>query len=122
MQNDTVAQWGKLTKTTSDALKEFSGISTRLIEKLTQVQLEAVNTSLEAGVRGTQLMGQARDYNDYFARQTALAAEFNKKLLEIARKATKVVEDGRDELTAWVERQVDSSAAIAPKAASAQSR
>ena len=109
MQNDTVAQWGKLTKTTSDALKEFSEISTRLIEKLAQVQLEAVNTSLEAGVRGTQLMGQARDYNDYFARQTALAAEYGEKFLDITRKTNKIVTDGYEELTAWVERQVDTS-------------
>jgi phasin family protein len=110
MQNDLLDQWGKVTKATIEALKEFGEISTRLVERLAQTQLEAVNTSLEAGVRGTQLVGQARDYNDYFARQSALAAEYGERFLQITRKANKVVTDGYEELTAWVERQVDTSA------------
>ena len=111
MQDDTLAQWGKLTTSTSDALKELSEISTRLIGKLAQQQLEAVNTSLEAGVRGTQLVSQARNPQDYLARQAALAAEYNEKFLEIARKTSKIVADTQEELTGWIQRQVNSASA-----------
>jgi phasin family protein len=109
MQNDLLDQWGKLTRTTFEALKEFGEISTKVFEKLAQTQLDAVNTSLEASVKGTQVVSQSKDYNDYIARQAAVAAEYNEKFLEIARKANKIVTDGREELTAWVERQVDNS-------------
>ena len=109
MQNDLLDQWGKLTRTTFEALKEFGEISTKVFEKLAQTQLDAVNTSLEASVKGTQVVSQSKDYHDYIARQAAIAAEYNEKFLEIARKANKIVTDGREELTAWVERQVDNS-------------
>ena len=116
MQDDTLAQWGKLTTSTSDALKELSEISTRLIGKLAQQQLEAVNTSLEAGVRGTQLMSQAKDPRDYLARQTALAAEYNEKFLEIARKTSRILADTQEELTGWIQRHVSSATAAAAEA------
>ena len=109
MQNDLLDQWGKLTKTTFEALKEFGEISTKVFEKLAQTQLDAVNTSLEASVKGTQVVSQSKDYHDYLARQAAIAAEYSEKFLEIARKANKIVTDGREDLTAWVERQVDKS-------------
>ena len=120
MQDDTLAQWGKLTTSTSDALKELSEISTRLIEKLAQQQLDAVNTSLEAGVRGTQLVIQSRDPQDYLARQAALAAEYNEKFLEIARRTSKIVADTQAELTDWIQRQVKSATGAAAKAPSAR--
>ena len=109
MQNDLLDQWGKLTKTTFEALKEFGEISTKVFEKLAQTQLDAVNTSLEVGVKGTQVVSQSKDYHDYLARQTAIAAEYSERFLEIARKTNKIVTDGYEELTAWVERQVDTS-------------
>ena len=118
MQDDTLAQWGKLTTSTSDALKELSEISTRLIGKLAQQQLEAVNTSLEAGVRGSQLVSQAKSPQDYVARQTALATEYNEKFLEIARKTSKIIADTQEELTGWIQRQVKSATAVATKAPS----
>jgi phasin family protein len=120
MQNDMLNQWGKLSKTTIEALKEFGEISTKVFEKLAQAQLDAVNTSLEASVRGTQVATQATDYHDCVARQTAIAAEYSEKFLEIARKANKIVADGCEELTAWVQRQVDNSIAEAPKAPAAR--
>jgi phasin family protein len=120
MQNDLLDQWGKLTKSTFEALKEFGEISTKVFEKLAQTQLDAVNTSLEAGVKGTQVVSQSKDYHDYLARQAAIAAEYSERFLEIARKANKIVTDGREELTAWVERQVDTSATNGAKTASAR--
>ena len=116
MQNDLLDQWGKLTKATFEALKEFGAISSKVFEKLAQTQLDAVNASLEASVRGTQVVSQSKDYHDYLARQAAIAAEYSERFLEIARKANKIVTDGREELTAWVERQVDTSATNGAKA------
>ena len=120
MQNDLLDQWGKVTKATIEALKEFGEISTKVFEKLAQTQIDAVNTSLEASVKGTQVVSQSKDYHDYLARQAAIAAEYSERFLEIARKANKIVGDGREELTAWVERQVDTSATNGAKTASAR--
>ena len=120
MQNDLLDQWGKLTKSTFEALKEFGEISTKVFEKLAQTQLDVVNTSLEAGVKGTQVVSQSKDYHDYLARQAAIAAEYSERFLEIARKANKIVTDGREELTAWVERQVDTSVTNGVKTTSAR--
>ena len=109
MQNDLLDQWGKLTKATFEALKEFGEISSKVFEKLAQTQLDALTTSLEASVKGTQVVSQSKDYHDYLARQAAVAAEYSEKFLEITRKANKIVTDGYEELTAWVERRVDTS-------------
>ena len=117
MQNDLLDQWGKLTKTTFEALKEFGAINSKVFEKLAQTQLDAVNASLEAGVKGTQVVSQSKDYHDYLARQAAVAAEYSEKFLEITRKANKIVTDGYEEFTAWVERQVDTGVTNGAKTA-----
>jgi hypothetical protein len=108
MQKQVIDQWGEFTRTALDSLKELGQINTKLVTRLSQQQLELLNTSLEAAGRETQLVGESKGYNDLVAHQSALAAEYNRKFLDIVRTTTNVLEETRNELTAWVEKGVKS--------------
>ncbi len=109
MANELLNQWRGFTTTDLDSLTELVDINTKLVDQLFRQQLEVLTTSFEAAVRGTQAVTEAKDYKDFLARQSAVAAEYSDKFLGIARKTNTVVTQVRDELTAWAERQVDES-------------
>lgn len=106
-QRELIGQWSKLTKTGFDSLKELGEINGRLVERLSQQQLEIVNASLEATVKETQLLTQSKGYKDLVDNQSALSAEYNRRFLDIVRRTTDILTQARDELSAWVERGVE---------------
>ena len=107
MANQLLNQWTGYTTTDLDSLKELADINIKLWERFFRQQLDVLNTSFEAAVRGTQAVTEAKDYKDFLARQSAVAAEYSDKVLGIARKTNTIVTEVRDELTGWAEKQVD---------------
>jgi phasin family protein len=107
MATQLLNQWPGYTTTDLASLQELADINIKLWERFFRQQLDVLNTSFEAAVRGTQAVTEAKDYKDFLARQSAVAAEYSDQVLGIARKTNTVVGDIRDELTAWAERQVD---------------
>ena len=109
MTTQLLNQWTGYTTTDLDSLKDLVDINIKLWERLFRQQLDVLNTSFEAAVRGTQAVTEAKDYKDFLARQSAVAAAYSDQVLGIARKTNAVVNEVRDELTGWAERQVDES-------------
>ena len=109
MANDLLNQWRGFTTTDLDSLKDLMDINTKLANQLFRQQLDVLHTAFEAAVRGTQAVTEAKDYKDFLARQSAVAAAYSDQVLGIARKTNAVVNEVRDELTGWAERQVDES-------------
>ncbi len=102
-------QWTGYTTTDLDSLKELADINIKLWERVFRQQLDVLSTSFEAAVRGTQAVTEAKDYKDFLARQSAVAAEYSDQVLGIARKTNAIVNEVREGLTAWAEKQVDES-------------
>ncbi len=104
MQRELINQWTQLTRNTFDSLRELGEINARLVEQLSRQQLSVLNASIEATTRGTQLASQSGGYGELLDNQTTVAAEYNKKILNIVAATTDVLTEARDELSAWVER------------------
>ena len=104
MQKQVIDQWGEFTRHALDSLKELGEINTKLVTRLSQQQLEMLNTSLEAAAKETRLVSETKGYNELVAGQSSLAAEYNRKFLDIVRTTTGLLEETRNELTAWVEK------------------
>ena len=106
MQKQLINQWSQLTRNTFDSLRELGEINARLVEQLSRQQLNMLNASIEATARGTQVVGQSQGFGELLDTQTTLAADYNRKVLNIVRQTADVLTEARDELTAWIERGV----------------
>src|SRR5512132_869620 len=74
-QKELLDQWGKLTKTGFDSLRELSDINAKLVERLSEQQREIIKSCLEASTKEAALIGGSRDPKALLASQAALAAE-----------------------------------------------
>ena len=107
-----------VTNTAYDSVRELGEINTRLVQRLSQQQLEVLRVTMEAGARETQLISQPRDYQSLLSAQAALAGEYNQKFLEIARTTADILTETRDELMAWVQRGLERATSTSREAAS----
>jgi phasin family protein len=110
-QKELLDQWGKLTKTGFDSLRELSDINAKLVEKLSEQQREIIKSCLEASTKEAALIGGSRDPKALLASQAALAAEYNDKFQHIVRHTTEILEQCREELIAWGQESLHSTTA-----------
>jgi phasin family protein len=99
-------QWTKLTRSALDAVKELAELNAKLFERTSEQQFELATASLDAGVKGAQLVSEPRSYKDLLNGQTALANEYGDRVLKIVRRSNEVAGELRDEYAAWIEGKV----------------
>jgi hypothetical protein len=103
-------QWTKFTRTALDAVKELAELNTKLLERTSEQQFELATASLDAGVKGVQLVSEPRSYKDFISGQTALATEYGDRVLKIVRRGNEVAAELRDEYAGWIEGKVREAA------------
>src|SRR6266498_1261119 len=106
MSPEIFDQWTKFTRTALDALKELGELNSRFLERASQQQLEFATASVEASVKGAQLVSESRSYKDFVTGQAAVANEYGEKVLKIVRKGNEVAAELREEYSAWIEGKV----------------
>jgi len=109
-------QWTHVSNTAIASLKELGEINTKATERFTEQQLGLIGTCFDLGVKQVNLLNDAKGYKDLLSGQAKLIAEYNEKILETIRKATGIVAESKDELTAWVEKGVENTIAPIKKA------
>lgn len=102
MQNVFVEQWQDLGKNALEATKELEAISTSLISKLTEIQMQVLSTALETNVKNINLISGTRDPKELFATLSKLTTEYNEKLFSNAKKTSDILEEARGELAEWM--------------------
>jgi len=110
MPPEIIDQWTKFTRTALDAVKELTELNTKLLERTSEQQFELANASLDAGVKGAQLVSEPRSYKDFVSGQTALVTEYGDRVLKIVRRSNEVAAELRDEYAAWLEGKVREAA------------
>jgi hypothetical protein len=103
-------QWTKFTRTALDAVKELTELNTKLLERTSEQQFELVNASVDAGVKGVQLVSEPRSYKDFVNGQTSLITEYGDRVLKIVRRGNEVAAELRDEYATWLEGKVREAA------------
>jgi hypothetical protein len=103
MSTETIEQWGKFSRAALDSLKELTAINAKLVERLSEQQLELVGLTLEASIKGANLADGVPAYKELVSGQTALAGEYNEKVLSIVRKTGGIVTEARDQYSEWTE-------------------
>jgi Phasin protein len=99
------AQWGQITATTFDFLKELGDINATIFGRLSRQQLDFLSASIEAGTRQLQLFtSPGGDYGSWMRRQASLVADCNERFAEIARESTSVVSEATERLRDWFQQ------------------
>src|SRR5919201_1451154 len=116
-QKELLDQWGKLTRTAFDSLKELGGINAKLMDKLSEQQQEIMKACLEASAREAQLVSTSKDFQELQTGQTTLASEYNERFLGIVRRTLDILTECREELATWVQKGVETATAESEAAA-----
>jgi phasin family protein len=110
MPPEIIDQWTKLTRSTLDAVKELAELNTKLLERTSEQQFELANASLDAGLKGVQLVSEPRSYKDFISGQTALVTEYGDRVLKSVRRSNEVAAELREEYAAWIDGKVREAA------------
>jgi hypothetical protein len=103
MSTETIEQWGKFSRAALESLKELTAINTKLVERLSEQQFELAGLTLETSMKGANLAAGVPAYKEFVSGQSALAGEYNEKVLGIVRKAGGIVAEARDQYSEWTE-------------------
>ncbi len=116
MATDILSEMTTLGNSAYDSLKELAEINTKTAEKLSVQQLEILDSCLEAGTKQFMLATEAKGVKEVLSGQADLATEYNEKVLAFAKNTTAILTESKEELTAWLEKGVET--AVSANAAS----
>ena len=112
-----IEQWQSFGKDAYESVKELEAIAAKVADQITAQQIELVNTYVETGVAQFAMLGEPRGYKDILTTQMELASGLQQKFAANARKTAELMNDLRNELTAWYETKLNNAAKAAVKKA-----
>lgn len=114
MNTEIIENLNLLGKTSYAAMKAFYDINMKLAGQLHEQQMAYVNLAMEFATAQMEITGKADGYSDIISGQTALINEATEKVQGIARNTVDIVNESKDEVSAWVEKGVEDAASIVP--------
>ncbi|MFQ5936033.1 MAG: phasin family protein [Acidiferrobacterales bacterium] len=97
--------------------KEVAAINTRALDKLVTQQLGLVTEAVQGGVKQVELLREPKGVKEYVSAQAELAQDGAEKVLAATRETVAVLSGARDELSALVEKGVETVNASVKQAA-----
>ncbi len=114
MNNEMIENMNKLGKTSYDAMKEFYDINMKIVGQFTEQQMALINLTMECATAQMEMIGKSKGYKDILNGQTSLFNETSEKVQGIARNTMDIMNESKDEVSAWVEKGVEDASAIVP--------
>ena len=114
MYNEMFEKMNKLGKTGYDAMKELYEINMKIAGQLSEQQMAFVNLYMECTTSQFEMLGKSKDYKDIISSQTALINETSEKVQGIARNTVDIMNETKDDVSAWVESGVKDASSIVP--------
>lgn len=107
MQSEYLDQWTNFTNTAITSAKELGEINTKAIKKFSEHQLEFISSCLDTSIKQINLLSEAKGYKELLSSQTKLVTEYNEKLLDAVRKTAALVSESKDEIAAWLDKNME---------------
>ena len=114
MNNEIIETMNKLGKSNYDAMKELYDINMKIAGQISEQQMAFINLALECATSQMEMIGKSKGYKDIFSGQTSLINEASEKAQGIARNTVDIMNESKDEVSAWVEKGVEDAASIVP--------
>jgi formylmethanofuran dehydrogenase subunit E-like metal-binding protein len=114
MTNEIIETMNKLGKSNYDAMKELYDINLKIASQISDQQMAIVNLALECATTQMDMIGKSKGYKDIFSGQTSLINDTSEKVQGIARNTVDIMNESKDEVSAWVEKGVEEASTIIP--------
>ena len=114
MTNEIFETINKLGKSNYDAMQELYNINLKIAGQFAEQQQAFINLSMECVTSQMDMLGKSKDYKEVISEQTALINETSSKVQGIARNTVDIMNESKDEVSAWVEKGVEDAATIVP--------
>ena len=114
MSNEIFESINQIGKITYDAMKELYNINIKIAGQISEQQLALINLSLECVTSQMEMIGKSSGYKDIFSNQTSLINETSEKVQGIARNTVDIMNESKDEVSAWVEKGVEDAVSVVP--------
>lgn len=114
MTNEIFETINKLGKSNYDAMKELYNINVNIAGQIAGQQQAFLNLSMECATSQMEMLSKSKDYKDIISAQTSLINEASEKVQGIARNTVDIMNESKEEVSAWVEKGVEDAATIVP--------
>ncbi len=114
MNNEIFETMSTLGKANCDAMKELYNINLKIAGQISDQQQAFINLSMECVTSQMEMLGKSKDYKDIISSQTLLINEASEKVQGIARNTVDIMNESKDEVSAWVEKGVEEASTIVP--------
>ena len=111
MQKDFVSGIETMNKTAVEAVKRYSEIQLKAMERLTEQQIAATSDYMTKGVAQLQMLAGSKDAQTAFASQSKYFNDLNEAMVDNAKTVAGILTETRDELSAWVEEGMKAASA-----------
>jgi phasin family protein len=95
-----------LGKSAYAAFKEICTVNTNVAEQVFEQQLALTSLSFDYFISQLQLASSARGYKEVINGQTDIVADVSSKMQGIARNTLDIINESRDDVTTWFEKNV----------------
>lgn len=115
MENNPFGQFDSVTKAATDSAKELESINTKLLEKLTQKNMDLFNSTVDLNNKFISMFGNAKGMQELIAEQIQLSNEYTGKVVSTMQEAGEIVMESQGDYQSWVESGLKSLVPAAPK-------
>ncbi len=117
MTNDIFGTMCKLGKANYVGLQELYNINLKIADQISDQQQAFVNLSIDCATSQMEILSKSKDYKAVVNAQATLIKDTNEKVQGIARNTVDIINESKDEVSAWVEKGVEDMVPFTKKAA-----
>ncbi len=94
----------KIAKSSYESLKQLYALNTTFAEQIADQQMALLSLSVEYVTTEMKIASSAKGYKDMVSAQNEIAGEISNKIQGIARNTMDIINETKDDLTAWFEK------------------
>lgn len=110
MKNNYSGQFGTFGNAAMEYTRELENINGKLIEQLTQKNVELFNSAIEMNNRLTSLLGTTKDVRAFLTEQVRLTNEYNNSVIGTMQLAADIITRSQNDYRLWFEASAKSVA------------
>lgn len=110
MKNNYSGQFGTFGNAAMEYTRELENINGKLIEQLTQKNVELFNSAIEMNHQFTSLLGTTKDVQAFLTEQVRLTNEYNNSVIGTMQLAADIITRSQNDYRLWFEASAKSVA------------
>ena len=106
-----------MSKDSYESFKELASINSKTMQKLMEIQMTLAQFGLESGVEQAKLLSKPTSLQEVISMESDFASSYGSKMLELARTTSTILATSNSEISAWLEKNVETTEGYFKKAA-----